>query len=237
MSEIIINNSVFFALNFDDFCREDSVFTCKVSRLVRLRECDFNVKLVARFYADKLIFKAWNKCARAKDKLMAFHRAAVKSFAVHSADKVDKDCVTFFGFGCFSFFLVRFLTFAKLGNFFFKLFIVGFMCQARELKCIRLDRLELRNRFDSQLIFEVSFAFCDIFAIGAHVDLRLSSRTKFIVINCLLRRLIDGLFNDVLHDALTEHFTDMRGWDFTGAEAFERDLRLHLFDFGLKLRL
>ena len=152
---------------------------------------------------------------------MAFHSAAVKGFAVNSPYKIDKNGVTFFGFSCFCLFLVRLLAFAKFSNFFFEFCRSRFMCEACEFEFFRINRLEIRNRFNSELIFQVRFTFSNLFAIRAKVYLRLTRRTNFIIINGLLSRLIDGLFNNIFHNALTEHFTNMAYRHFTGAKAFK----------------
>ena len=153
LRKLIINHGVNLTLNFNNFCGEDCILTRQVFSLVGIRECYFNVFFIARFNADQCIFKSGDKRARPKNKLMTFHRAALKWCSVNCPNKIDQDRIALFSFGRFSFLFVRFLSLGQFCNFFVNLFIISFVLQSSKLQFSRINRFKVWNALNSELIF------------------------------------------------------------------------------------
>ena len=166
---------------------------------------------------------------------MTIHCATFKGHTVNCSDKINQNRVIFFSFGGFCFFLIGFLRRCEFLKALINVLVFCFVYKARKFQLLWINWVKIRNRFNGQLIFKIRFTFCHSFTICTKINLWLTGWTNIIVIHRLLRALIDFFFDNIFHDGLAKHFTDMRDRHFARTEALERDLRLHFLYLGLKL--
>ena len=101
-NEFIVVFRKFFFHNFIKFNFEYCRFASKLFSTVSFWESNVNVKFVACFLANNLVFKTINKLTWTEFKVVIFTFTAFKCFTIHKAFEVDNSCIAFFSCSVFN---------------------------------------------------------------------------------------------------------------------------------------
>jgi hypothetical protein len=97
----------------------------------------------------------------------------------------------------------------------------------------RVDRVELGHDFELDFVGQVLLASQHLVHVGLQLQVRLGRRAQLGVVDGLLGRFAEGLFDHLAHDRLAVHPAHMGGGDLARAEALELHLGRDLGDARL----
>mmetsp|Transcript_14379 Transcript_14379/g.17341 ORF Transcript_14379/g.17341 Transcript_14379/m.17341 type:complete len:318 (+) Transcript_14379:424-1377(+) len=228
--EVVIDIRCLRRADLMHFDFEHGVFAGEVFSLIVFRKRDIDFSLVAGFDADQLIFEAWNERVGANDQRVLFSGAAFEWLAIKLAEKINDHGIIRARLGSFCTLVEFRIGFRNLVEATINLVIIHFRNRLGDREFLDIDRFEFRHHIDMHVIGEIFLAIEHFFHVAFHVHFRLTGRAHIGVFNRFLTGFLNQSLNHFAHNVLAEHFFDVRGRHFSGAEAFEVHLRANFFN-------
>ncbi len=185
--------------------------------------------------ALQLFLEAGDELARAQHDLGVGGRAAFEFLAVDAADEIGHHHVAVLGLhGLAGAGLVGPVLRAEFGQSLVHLRVGRLIDGALQLELLDVDRLELRDQLDLQLIDEISLAREHLVDVGFQLQVRLARRAQLVFFQRLLGALRQGLLDHLVHQGAAVDAADMRRRHLARAEPLEVETRRDLCDLGLE---